>query len=212
MEDYLTEEERLEALKRWLKENGRSVLFGVGFGAAIVLGWNFWQTKQWQNAEQAGNTFQQLLTAEQNKQTDAALKLSERLIEQHGNSAYGWYGRLFAAKFKAEKGDLDGAKQLLKEVLAKAGDPNLKLVARLRLGQVMLALKEDEEALQLVDSAGADMVAPYRALYAELKGDILMALGRHDQARSAYEQARTAGDARSPLLELKLQDLGSAGS
>ena len=76
----------------------------------------------------------------------------------------------------------------------------------------MLALKEDEEALQLVDSAGPDMVAPYRALYAELKGDILMALGRQEQARSAYEQARTAGDTPSPLLELKLQDLGSAGS
>lgn len=212
MEDYLTEEERLEALKRWIKENGRSVLFGVGLGAAIVLGWNFWQTKQWQNAEQAGNTFQQLLTAVQNKQTDAALKLSERLIEQYGSSSYGWYGRLFAAKFKAEKGDLEGARQMLRDVLDKAGDPNLKLLARLRLGQVMLALKEDEEALRLVESAGADMVAPYRALYAELKGDILMALGRRDQARSAYEQARASGDARSPLLELKLQDLGPVGS
>lgn len=212
MEDYLTEEERLEALKRWLKENGRSMLFGVGFGAAIVLGWNFWQTRQWQNAEQAGNTFQQLLTAEQNKQADAALKLSERLIEQHGNSAYGWYGRLFAAKFKAEKGDLDGAKQLLKDVLATTSDPNMKLLARLRLAQVMLALKEDEEALQLVDSVGADLVAPYRALYAELKGDILLALGRHDQARSAYEQARSAVGGNAPLLELKLLDLAPANS
>lgn len=212
MEDYLTEEERLEALKRWLKENGRSMLFGVGFGAAIVLGWNFWQTRQWQNAEQAGNTFQQLLTAEQNKQADAALKLSERLIEQHGNSAYGWYGRLFAAKFKAEKGDLDGAKQLLKDVLATTSDPNMKLLARLRLAQVMLALKEDEEALQLVDSVGADLVAPYRALYAELKGDILLALGRHDQARSAYDQARSAVGGKAPLLELKLQDLAPANS
>lgn len=212
MEDYLTEEERLEALKRWLKENGRSVVLGVGFGAALVLGWNFWQTKQWQNAEQAGTAFQQMLTAQQNKQFDAALKLSERLIEQHGTSAYGWYGRLFAAKFRADRGELDAAKQLLKEVLAKSGDDNLRLLARLRLAQVMLGLQDDEEALKLVEAADATkMVAPYRALYAELKGDILIALGRHDQARTAYEQARELGE-KSPLLELKIQDLTPARS
>ncbi|MCU0734365.1 MAG: tetratricopeptide repeat protein [Methylotetracoccus sp.] len=211
MEDYLTEEERLEALKRWLKENGRSVVLGVGFGAALVLGWNFWQTKQWQNAEQAGTTFQQMLTAQQNKQFDAALKLSERLIEQHGSSAYGWYGRLFAAKFKADRGELDAAKQLLKEVLAKSGEENLRLLARLRLAQVMLALQEDEEALQLIEAADTKMVAPYQALYAELKGDILLALGRHDQARTAYEQARSLGE-KSPLLELKIQDLAPVRS
>ncbi len=211
MEDYLTEEERLEALKRWVKENGRSVVLGVGFGAALVLGWNFWQTKQWQNAEQAGTTFQQMLTAQQNKQFDAASKLSERLIEQHGSSAYGWYGRLFAAKFKADRGELDAAKQLLKEVLAKSRDENLRLLARLRLAQVMLGVQEDEEALKLVETADAKMVAPYRALYAELKGDILLALGRHEQARTAYELARSLGE-KSPLLELKIQDLAPVRS
>lgn len=211
MEDYLTEEERLEALKRWFKENGRSVFLGVGFGAAIVLGWNFWQTQQWQKAEQAGTTFQQMLTAHQNKQPDAALKLSERLVEHHGSTVYGEYGRLFAARFRADRGELDAAKQLLKEVLAKADDDSLRLLARLRLGQIMLSLKEDEEALKLIESAEANMVPPYRALYAELKGDILLALGRQDQARAAYEQARMPGE-KNPLLELKIQDLAPARS
>lgn len=211
MEDYLTEEERLEALKRWIKENGRSVFLGVGFGAAIVLGWNFWQTRQWQAAEQAGTTFQQMLTAQQNKQADAALKLSERLIEQYGSTAYGSYARLFAARYRAEKGELDAAKQLLKDLMAKADDDNLRLLARLRLAQVMLSLKEDEEALKLIESAETGLVAPYQALYAELKGDVLLALGRQDQAREAYQRARALSE-KNPLLDLKIQDLAPGRS
>lgn len=211
MEDYLTEEERIEALKRWFKENGRSVFLGVGFGAAIVIGWNVWQTKQWQNAEQAGTTFQQMLTAEQNKQPEAALKLAERLVEQYGATAYGRYGKLFAAKFKTDQGDLTAAKQLLGDVLANANDDNLRHLARLRLAQVMLSLQEDEDALKLIDSVDPKMVSQYQALYAELKGDILVALGRTNEARAAYEQARTPGE-KSPLLELKLQDLTPARS
>lgn len=206
MEDYLTEEERLEALKRWWKENGRSVVLGVGFGAAIVAGWNLWQTQRWQQAEQAGTTFQQLLDAEGNHQAEAALKLSERLSEQYGSTAYGGYGKLFAAKLKSDRGEAEAAKLLLKEVVAKAGDDNLRHLARLRLAQVMLFLQEDEAALQLIDSAEAKTGAAYQALYAELKGDILVALGRSNEARTAYEQARTLGG-KTPLLELKLQDL-----
>ncbi|MBM4200610.1 MAG: tetratricopeptide repeat protein [Gammaproteobacteria bacterium] len=211
MEDYLTEEERVEALKRWWKENARSVLFGVGFGALIVAGWNVWQSRQQQTAEQASAMFQQLLKADDDKQPDAALKLSERLIEQFPSTSYALYGRLFGAKYKAERGDLAGARDLLLTILANSKDDNVRALARLRAGQVMAALNQEEDALKLIEAPDAKVPSTYQALYAELKGDLLLALTRTEEARTAYLQAKQLGQP-SPVLELKLQDLAAPKS
>jgi predicted negative regulator of RcsB-dependent stress response len=46
----------------------------------------------------------------------------------------------------------------------------------------------------------------------ELRGDALVALGRKDEARTAYTDALTNLDANAPnhaFLEMKLNDLGS---
>ena len=211
MDDYLTEEERVEALKRWWKENARSVVFGVGFGALIVAGWNVWQSRQQQTAEQASGVFQQLLKADDDKQSEAALKLSQRLADEFPSTAYAWYGRLFSAKYKTAGGDLVGARDQLLTVLANAKDDNLKALARLRATQVMLALHQEEEGLKLIDAPEAKKAEAYQGLYAELKGDLLLSLARTEEARTAYLQAKQLGQI-SPLLELKLQDLAAPKS
>jgi predicted negative regulator of RcsB-dependent stress response len=211
MEDYYTEEERVEALKRRWKENARSVILGIGFGALMVAGWNIWQTKQLRQAEQASTVFEQLLKADQEKHADAALKLSERLIDQFPSTTYALYGRLFAAKYKVEGNDLAGAKNLLLAIVASSSDDNVRHLARLRAGQVMLALNEAEGALKLIEAPEAKVTGAYQGLFAELKGDLLLALGRMDEARAAYQQAKQLGQ-MSPLLELKLQDLAPTKS
>lgn len=211
MSEYLTEEERLDALKQWWKENARSVALGIGFGAAMVIGWNVWQQKQLDTARQASAVFQQLLKAEQEDKADAALKLAERLKDGFGSTTYGVYGKLFTAKLKAQAGDVATAKTLLQDVMNTTQDENFKHLARLRLGQVMLALQQQEEALKLIEAADTAASGAYQGLYAELKGDLLVALKRTDQARTAYERARELGQS-SAVLELKLQDLGPTDS
>lgn len=211
MDDYLTEEERVEALKRWWKENARSVFFGVGFGALIVAGWNVWQSRQQQTAAQASAVFQQLLKADEDKQSEAALKLSERLAEQFPATSYALYGRLFSAKYKAELGDLAGARDALLTLLANSKDENVQALARLRAAQVMLSLKQQDAALKLLEAPEAKVASTYQGLYAELKGDLLVALARNEEARAAYQQAKQLGQA-SPVLELKLQDLAAPPS
>ncbi len=46
MAEHLSEEEQLEALKRWLSENGTSTVVGVVLAISGYLGWGFWQDKQ----------------------------------------------------------------------------------------------------------------------------------------------------------------------
>lgn len=211
METYLSEEERVEALQRWWKENKQSLFGGVLLGAAVIAGWNMWQGNRRATAEQASIVYQQMVKATEAKQTDAAAKLGERIIEQYGATAYAEYARLFLAKLKADAGDLAGAKKMLEEELAKSGDDNLKAVARLRLGRVMLAMGEVEPALKLLEPFTAAKLGKLAGLYEELRGDLYAAAKRPAEARNAYEKAKELGEA-SPLLELKLNDLPAAAS
>jgi predicted negative regulator of RcsB-dependent stress response len=86
----------------------------------------------------------------------------------------------------------------------------MREVARLRLAGILLDEKKYDEALKLLapEPAGA-----YAALRADLKGDILSAQGKTEDARAAYQLALEKSDAASryrPLIELKLDALGEA--
>ena len=104
MEVYANEEERLEALQRWWKENRSSVILGLALGIAAIAGWNMWKGSQRATSEQASQVFQQLVDATEAKKADSATKLGERLIDQYGSTAYAEYARLFLAKLKVESG------------------------------------------------------------------------------------------------------------
>ncbi len=206
MEVYLSDEERVEALKKWWQTNGRSVVTGLALGLAILAGWNAWQNAQKQKAEEASGLYQQLLKAVDAKQAEPALKLSERLIQQHQGTAYATYATLFEAKLKVDAGDLAGAKKVLSDLLAASKDDNIKHLARLRLGRVMLALGEFDPALKLLEPLKPRDMGKYEKLYEELKGDLYAAEQRTSEAQAAYERAKQLGDA-APLLDMKINNL-----
>ena len=60
MATYETEEEQLEALKKWWKENGRSILLGLLLGVLIIAGWRGWQAYQANRAESASTLYEQM--------------------------------------------------------------------------------------------------------------------------------------------------------
>jgi len=86
----------------------------------------------------------------------------------------------------------------------------LKDVARLKLASVLLDEKSYAEAMALLDAAHPDS---FTGLYADLKGDVLIAQGKNEEARAAYQQAFEKSDAKSPyrnLIQMKLDALGGA--
>ncbi|MDD1650489.1 MAG: tetratricopeptide repeat protein [Methylococcaceae bacterium] len=206
METYATDEERLEALQRWWKENKSSIFGGLLLGLAVIAGWKMWQSNKLETAEQASLVYHQLTEATQAKQTEAALKLGQRLIQQYPSTTYAEYARLFVAKLKVEAGDLDGARKILEEELSHSKDDALKTLTRLRLGRIMLAMGDVEPALKLLGSDTDQNLGKFAGLYAELQGDLLVAAKRPAEARTAFEKARELGNL-SPLLELKINDL-----
>ncbi|BBA35153.1 uncharacterized protein sS8_3210 [Methylocaldum marinum] len=209
METYLTEEERLEALQRWWKENRRSLIFGVLLGVAVIIGWNMWKGNVQSQNEQASNLYLQMLKATENNQIEPVANLGERIIGSYPSTAYADYARLLLAKLKVDSDDLPGAKAVLEETIAKTTDENITHIARLRLGQVMLASGETGPALSMLEPLSPARMGKFAALYHELKGDLYAAAGRPGDARKAYETAKEVGEV-SPLLELKLDDLPAA--
>lgn len=205
MEIYETEEQRLEALKKWWKENGQSTIIGLIVGIAVILGWNFWQGHKLSQAEQASSIYSQLLMAIKEDKNDSAVKLAERLKEQYPKTEYAAYSTLMLAKLKAQSGDLAGAQAILKDIAA-GKNMELSNVAKVRQVRLMLAKGEYEQGLKLINDVDPATSTGFSGNYDELVGDLYVALDRLDLARSSYQKALENGY-KSPLLQFKIDDL-----
>jgi predicted negative regulator of RcsB-dependent stress response len=205
VEIYDTEEEQVEALKRWWKENGTSTIVGVAVGIAFILGWNYWQGHKKDQAAQASAIYDQLLKAVDEDKKDTIDKLAGRIQEQFGTTEYAAYSGLLQAKLKARQGDFAAAKEVLKNVAAKS-NKELSNIAKIRLVRLMLSTGEYEQGLQLINDVDAEAGSSFSGNYDELVGDLYVALDRQDEARTSYQNALRNGHP-SPLLQFKIDDL-----
>ncbi len=205
MEIYETEEQQLEAVKRWWKENGQSTIIGLILGIAIILGFNYWKEQKRAQAEQASAFYSELVQSIETEKIDSADKLAEKIKDQYPKTEYASYSQLLLAKLKAQQGDLVSAKSILQNVAA-GSNKELSNIAKIRLVRLMLATGEYEKGLELVNSVDPATSASFSGNYDELVGDLYVALDRVDQARSSYQKAIESGY-RSPLLQIKIDDL-----
>jgi predicted negative regulator of RcsB-dependent stress response len=98
----------------------------------------------------------------------------------------------------------------LQWVIDNAGEDTLKDVARLRLAAMFLDEKKYAEAMKLLEAKHPDS---FDGLYDDLRGDVLSAQGKTDEARSSYKLAYEKTDPQSMyrnLIQMKLDALGSA--
>ena len=204
MELYETEEQQVEALKKWWKENGTSSLIGLGIGITAILGWNYWLDYKKEQNGKASAIYDQLLKDVAENKTTEVDTLTNKLKTEFNATEYATYGVLIQAKTKVEAGDLIGAKSLLENLANQSND--LSQLAKLRLVRLYLATGEFEKGLQLVGQINQKNVVGFEGNYDELVGDLYVALDRTDEARTAYEKALREGY-NSPLLQFKLDDL-----
>jgi predicted negative regulator of RcsB-dependent stress response len=207
VEIYETEEEQLDAVKRWWKENGQSTIVGLVVGIAIVLGWNFWQDHKKEQAAQASALYGQLIQAVTEDKKDSAEKLAERIQQQYPKTEYAAYSGLLLAKIKVQQGDPVKAQAILKGIAA-GSNKELINIAKIRQVRLMLASGEYEQGLQLINDVDPATSSSFSGNYDELVGDLYVALDRLDQARTSYQKALENGY-RSPLLQLKIDDLSA---
>ena len=205
--DYATDEERVEELKKWWKENGTSVIFGVVLGLSILFGWRWWGDYQLNQSVQASTLYNQLELSIQQKKPEQADALSQKLSTQFESHAYAVYASMAMAKMKVDEKDIAAAQTHLQWGLDHAKTPELNHLLTLRLARLLLTNNEVDKAYALVDSQNQNQFA---ASYEELKGDILVKKGSADLAFLAYQKAALLapkGSAVSPALQYKIDDL-----
>lgn len=210
MEGYASDQEQVEAIKRWWRANGKSILLGVIIAASIIVGWRMWSNHQATQAELAATQYEEVLVAMRRGDKATALDRGARLVEQQRDTPYAALTALALAKIKIEDKDQQGARYYLQWVVDNAEQPAVKDIARLRLARVMLAAGEAATALGTLKDV--DMAA-YGLPAQELKGDILVALNRIDEARSAYRSALNAATGPGEdhdRLQMKLASIGGA--
>ncbi len=204
MAEHIYEEQQVEALKRWWRENGRSVTFGLVLGIALLIGWNLYQNYTEQRQRQASLLYTELLNLSTPQE---AIPVAEQLISQFGDlPIYATFGRYFLARFKSELNQIEEAVSALEAAYREAPGNAYRHIARLREARLLIDRGEPQKALTLLQTP--ELPRAFAGLYAEVRGDAEMALGEREKAKAAYEEAWRLG-LRHPFLRLKLEEMGS---
>jgi predicted negative regulator of RcsB-dependent stress response len=209
-----TEEEQVEALRRWWDENGRSTVVAIVLALGGAFGWQAWQGHNQSQRDAASDLYQAMLSQSAaggmtDQQREVAIGLAERLKAEFPDSTYAQFAALQLARGAVETDDLAQAEAELRWVLGSA-DPggDVALVTQLRLARVVSAAGDGEQALKILDGVEG---GTYAGAYALARGDILLAMGREEDAREAYAEARQRSAAGGPqaasTLAQKLQTL-----
>lgn len=213
MAELRTEEEQVEALKRWWKENGLALVAGVAIAAAGVIGWNAWQGYQENQASAASVRYQQLInltggeTLDEERLPEARALVTE-IVDEHGNTLYADLARLIDARLAVTQGDSAAAQSSLEAVIDAGRHDYVTGLARLRLARLQVADGDAEAALATLEAGVPEALAAQRA---EVRGDAHHALGRDDEAGEAWREALALAEADDqPLygVQLKLDNLG----
>lgn len=207
---YETEQEQIEAIKRWWRENGKFVIAGLVIGLGAVIGWRWWHSYQQNRAAEASAKHSELLDAVQADNLDKAEATGKVLLSDYSSTPYAAQAALDLAGQEVSHGQLDKAAEHLSWILAHGDDVALKLVARLRLAQVLLAQDKPDAALQKLAQVDAGKL---KALYDETRGDAYVALKQIDKAREAYSASLDeleSGQGDRNLLQMKIDNLPGA--
>ena len=183
-----SDQEQVEALQQWWRDNWLSLIGGLVVGLGAILGWQYYGDYTASQAAAASSQFEMIktqLATDQNEQAKSTLKT---LQAEHAKSPYVAQAHLAMAQAQAEDSDWAGAAASLQQVLASTQDEALLGLARLRLARAQWAQGEADAAMSTLDQeAGA-----YAGLFSELKGDIAKSQGDAEAAREHWQAALLA--------------------
>ncbi|MGA2341621.1 MAG: tetratricopeptide repeat protein [Steroidobacteraceae bacterium] len=206
-EEYLTDDEQLEEVKRLASEYAPWIIPAVVVGLGFVFGYRYYHNHQEQRAEGASAEFSSMNAAIESNDRTKARQLADALIKDYPKSPYADQAQLVIARLYVDDGEDANAIAPLTQVMEHSADNELRHVARLRLARVQIDQGKPDEALKtLSDDPGA-----FATAYHEVRGDAYFAKKDIAQAAEQYKAALAEGSGESmdsALLTLKIADLG----
>ena len=210
MDEFLSEKEQLEQIRDWWKEYGWYLIGGAALGGVLLFGWTRYQSYEQQQVETASALYDELFGAVADRADVRATELLAEIRSDYGSSPYAYQGALLMASFRLDQQQVDAAIDLLRSVLEDSDDPELALVARQRLARLLLHMERYDEVLALLDGLEPSR---FSGRFSELRGDVYLAQGDVDRARTAYLEAYNAEYTDvldRNVLQMKIDDLPEA--
>ena len=204
----LDEQERLGERKAWWKRWGTLAMLGVAVVIAAAAGWRYWQNQILTRSLEAAAAYDKLSQSLMTNDLKGAREAGGLLLDQYGDTAFAPRAALLLAKVNAATRDLKAAQSQLEWAAANSKEPAVKDLARLRLAGVQLDQKHYDAALKTLAASHSEAFA---ARFDDLKGDVLLAQGKQEEARTAYQAAFGKMKEDNPyraIVELKLDALG----
>ena len=205
----LEEQEQLDQLKHFWNQYGNLItgLLIVVLGAFAA--WNGYQYWQKRTAAQASVMFEEVDKVLRSGDLVLAERVFGDMKERFASTVYTQQAGLALAKLAYQGGKGDLAKAALTWVGGSQADVAYASIAKLRLAGIHIEAKEFDVASKVLDE---NYPAPFFALVADKKGDLLLAQGKSAEAVAEYRKAWAGMDTHAEYRRLVSVKLGALGA
>ena len=200
----IEEEQEINQLKDWWKENGKTIIVAFILGVGGMFGWRYWQAHQAEQIAQASAQYDALIHSAQ--QDEQAKKANiEQFVQANSKTAYAVFALLDEAKKATEKQDFAAAEVNLNQALTQSQDEVLTSIVALRLSAVQFQLGQLDDALTTLNQVKGESFDARKAI---LTGDIQVAKGDKVAAKNSFDQAQQSGSQlEQQMAKMKLNNL-----
>ena len=205
IDGYETEEQQVDAIKGWWKENGTTLVIAAVIGFAGLWGWRYYNASIVTAQEDASQAYSDLVIKFEAQGVDAVRDDMQQFVKDNENNNYGVLASLLLAKEAVKQKDLALASTVLTELQSKNNYAPLNPVINLRLARVQLQQGEFDNALKTVSLVTENA---FLAKASEVEGLIYLQQGDKEKAYAAFKIAAEKSNGRvDPTLQMQLDDL-----
>lgn len=208
MEAYVTEEQQVEAIKKWFNTHGNTLSWIVIVILSAGLAVKYWMHHKDVVHRQASDSYSMLLFAMDNKDDVTIKTQADNLLKDYPASVYATFAAFTLANEAIRINDFETAAHQLEWAMEHSKQADFRALARVRLMRLFMAEDKLPQALALYDEEKAKAYLP---IMMELKGDILLKQNDRNGAQAAYEKAYRLAPKEEMvgyLLKVKLEELG----
>lgn len=205
MEIYNTEEQQVEAIKKFWKDNGMAIIVGAVLGLGGLWGWRYYNEQKFAAQELASAQYEEAISS---LESDAALTAVGQFIDSHADNSYAVLAALQAAQKAVDSDDLTLAADKLRWAAQHAEVDAIAAIANLRLARIQLQQAQYQDALSSLEQVQSEA---FTAEVEEIRGDVYRVQGHLDKARAAYSAALERNSGNN-LLKMKLDNLSALTS
>lgn len=211
MSKYETDEEQITAVKDWWNKNSTSLLSTLLIVALGWSGWTYYQNDKRVKSETASTIFNVMeVSLDQNKFGDIARE-GMKLIKEQPDSPYSAGASLLLAKYHLQQNKTEQAMKDLQWVIDHSVDASLALVAKFRMVNVLVDLKKNDQANDVLNAIQSEKLLPAeQANLAYLKATMALKSKQVDAAIMLFKQVVENKKSATNLIrlsQLQLDDL-----